>query len=229
MPVPRYKSDTSCLGCLQKRLNGDCDDGCLPESFLDVGPAFFAMGGVLPCIARVFRFESQLKTLKAFEEGKVRLEDGNASVTLSSDHANVNEWLYVGVYCEELDWQLSFLEQICTSSLPPLSTLHDLYMTSEDPWPQDWKDNIDCAQWLELLRSFTAVKNIYLSRGLASCVVPALQDLVDGRTTGAFPALQNIFVEELEESGPVQEALGKFVAARQVTSHPIMVSRWDRN
>jgi hypothetical protein len=33
---------------LQTRFNGDCDDGCLPESFVDLGPAFFAVSGVLP-------------------------------------------------------------------------------------------------------------------------------------------------------------------------------------
>ena len=43
----------------------------------------------------------------------------------------------------------------------------------------------------------------------------------------AFPTLENIFLEELEKSGPVQEGIGKFVAARQVTSHPVTVSRWD--
>ena len=95
------------------------------------------------------------------------------------------------------------------------------------PWPH-WKDNIDYAQWLELLHSFTDLKNLYLSNELAPCVVPALQDLVGGRTTEVFPNLQNIFVEELKESGPVHEGIGKLVAARQVTGHPIAVSYWDR-
>ena len=97
------------------------------------------------------------------------------------------------------------------------------------PGLQDWKDNIDYAPWLELLHSFPAVKNLHLSKELAPCVVPALQDLVGGGTTVVFPTLQNIFLEELEESGLVQDGIGKFVAARQVTtSHPIAVSRWDR-
>jgi hypothetical protein len=73
------------------------------------------------------------------------------------------------------------------------------------------------------------VKNLYLSKELAPCVVPALQDLVGGRTTVVFPTLQNIFLEKLEESGPVQEGIGKFVAARQVTPYPITISGWDRD
>jgi hypothetical protein len=179
-------------------------------------------------IPQFTRFIGHTPMLEAFDEARVTLREWIASVKLSFAYAKLNASLNVSVYCEVLDWQLSFLEQVCNSSLPPLSTLHDLYMMSESPWAQDWKENIDYAQWLELLHSFTAVKNLYLSKELAPCVVPALQDLVGGRTTEVFPNLQNIFVEKLQESGPVQEGIGKFVAARQVTSHPITVSRWDR-
>ena len=171
------------------------------------------------------RFIGHTPTLGAFNEATVFLWYTTASITLSSAHARLN----VSIYCRELDWQLSFLEQVCTSSLLPLLTLQDLYMMSESPWPQDWKDIIDYAQWLELLHSFSAVKNLYLSKELTPCVVPALQDLIGGRITEAFPTLENIFLEELQESGPVQEGIGKFVAARQVTSHPITLSRWDRS
>ena len=52
-------------------------------------------------------------------------------------------------------------------------------------------------------------------------------ELVGGGATEVLPILQNIFLEELQSSGPVQEGIQQFVAARQVTSHPITVSRWD--
>ena len=174
------------------------------------------------------RFISRTPMFEAFDEARVTLRGWIASIELSSAYAKLNARLYVSIYCRELDWQLSFLEHVCTSPSPPLSTLQDLYMMSDDPWPQDWKENIDYAQWLELLHSLSAAKNLYLSKKLAPCVVPALHDLVGSRTTEVFPNLQNIFVEKLQESGLVQEGIGKFVAARQVTSHPITVSRWDR-
>ena len=167
------------------------------------------------------RFISHTPTMEAFDEATVTLEGRTASVELSSAYARLN----VSIYCRELDWQLSFLEQVCTSSLPPLSTLQDLYMMSGRPLPQDFKDNIDYAQWLELLHSFSAVKNLYLSEELAPFVVPALQDLIGVRTTEVFPTLKNIFLEE--PSGPVQEGIRKFVAARQGTSHSVTVSSWD--
>ena len=120
------------------------------------------------------------------------------------------------------------LEQVCTSTLPPLSTLEDLYIY-EHTWLHDWEENLDNSIWLELLYLFTTAKNLYLSEKIASRIVPALQELLGGRTTEVLPTLQNIYVEELQPSGPVQEGVGKFIAARQVTSHPITVSRWDRD
>ena len=170
-------------------------------------------------------------TFKAFDIASVVFLGYTATITLSRAHKLPNGTFKVGISCRELDWQLSFLEQVCTSSLPPLSTLEDLYIMEGPkgrPWPQDWKDITDYAQWLELLHSFTAVKNLYLSKELAPCVVSALQDLVGSRTTEVFPSLRNMFLEELQESGPVQGGIEKFATARQVNSNSIAVSRWDR-
>jgi hypothetical protein len=156
-----------------------------------------------------------------------------ASVTCSVDAARVRlsprtsstTSLNVEIPCIELDWQVSSLEQVFTSCLPPLSTLEDLYIDDQKP---DWQDNIENALWLELLRPFTTVENLYLSKEFARRIVPALQELVGGRTTEVFPALQNIFLEGLQPSGSVQEGIAHFAATRQATSHPITISRWDR-
>jgi len=43
-----------------------------------------------------------------------------------------------------------------------------------------------------------------------------------------LPALQNLFLEDPQPSGPVEEAVGRFVAARQLSGNPIAVSPWDR-
>jgi hypothetical protein len=91
------------------------------------------------------------------------------------------------------------------------------------------QDNIENALWLELLHPFGSVKNLYLSEEFALRIAPALQELVEDRATEVLPDLQNIFLEKLEPLGPVQESIGKFVATRRVTSHPIAVSRWDKN
>ena len=80
---------------------------------------------------------------------------------------------------------------------------------------------------MDLLRSFVAVKNLYLSREYISRIGPALQELVGGQTTEVLPTLENIFLDGFQTSGPLQEGIEKFVAARQLTNHPVTVSGWD--
>jgi hypothetical protein len=89
------------------------------------------------------------------------------------------------------------------------------------------QDNIENAQWLELLHPFRAAKNLYLDKEFARRIGPALEELVESRATEVLPNLQNIFLEGLEP-GPVQEGIQQFVATRQVTGDPIAVSLWDR-
>ena len=71
------------------------------------------------------------------------------------------------------------------------------------------------------------VKDLYLSKEFAPGIAAALQELVGGRTE-VFPSLENIFVEGLELSGSFQENIGQFVAARQLSDHPIAISDWNK-
>jgi hypothetical protein len=70
------------------------------------------------------------------------------------------------------------------------------------------------------------VKNLYLSEDFASDIVPALQELVEGRTTEVLPTLQNIFLARLELSRAIHKGLEQFIAARKVSGFPIAVSLW---
>ena len=175
------------------------------------------------------QFFNRIPTLKALEKSHVIFGNDAARVKMSSVSSltSLKEGLYVKIPCRELDWQVSSLEQVCTSSLPPLCALEDLYIHKVPNSQSDWQDNIENTLWLELLRPFTTVKNLYLCEEFAPRIMPALQELVGGSTTGVLPNLQNIFLEEFQSSGPVQEGIQHFVSARQVTSHPIAVSRWD--
>jgi hypothetical protein len=106
--------------------------------------------------------------------------------------------------------------------------LEDLYIYEDQSSRSHWQDNIENALWLELLHPFRAVKNLYLSEEFARRIGPALQELVGIMATEVLPTLQNIFLEGLGPSGPVQEGIQQFVSTRQATDDPIAVSRWDR-
>jgi hypothetical protein len=85
---------------------------------------------------------------------------------------------------------------------------------------------------MELLHLFDAVERLYLSKEFASRTMPALLESVgeDGVTKLLLPALRELFIENLPLSRPVQETIGQFVAARELSAadHPITVSEWDR-
>ena len=173
---------------------------------------------------QVIQFISRLPTLEALEKANVVFSHDAALVNLSSDYGE----LKVKIPCGESDWQVSSLEQICTSSLPPLSKLEDLYIYEVPCRQPYWQGNfktVEIALWLELLQPFTAVKKLYLCQKVAPFILPALQELVGARTTEVLPTLQNIFLEDLQL---VQKHIGQFVDARQVNNHPITVSKWHR-
>ena len=174
------------------------------------------------------QFISHTPTWEPLRKAHVSFEDGASSVIFSSQPSRY-EYFEVKIPCNNLDWQVSSLEQVFTSCLPHLSALEGLLIYSPGGWRPDWQDNIENTLWLELLLPFTSVKNFYISEEFARRIVPALQELVEDRRLEVLPALENIFLEGLEASGPVEKGIKPFVSMRQVIGHPVAVTRWDRN
>jgi hypothetical protein len=131
------------------------------------------------------------------------------------------------INCRESDYQLSSLSQACTSSFPIISALEDLRIMKDiSVLSSHWKDNMENAQWLELLDPFTALKNLYLDDGIAQHVCGALQELPGERAAEVLPALRSLFVGGFSPLEPVQETMKPFIAARQLSSHPVVVDHW---
>jgi hypothetical protein len=135
----------------------------------------------------------------------------------------------VEILCRVPVWQLSSLAQICTSSLPLLSTTESLSIYEPVHSQLNWKDSIENTEWLELLLPFTAVKDFYLSKQFAPRITPALQELTGGRTTEVLPTLQNLFLEGFQPSEPVHDGITQFISARQLINHPVAISVWERD
>jgi len=190
------------------------------------------------------RFISRTPGLKGHDEARVVLTHWSTRVTLRlpswSDHSREQETreIRVGISCKHPDLQLLSLVQICNSSFPQSSirTVKHLYILEsreyeEEAWEndlEDWENNIlQNGQWLQLLHPFIAVKDLYISEKFAPLVAPALQELVGERVTEALPALECLFLDGLRASGPVRDAIRPFVAARQLSTHPIVASYWD--
>jgi len=170
-----------------------------------------------------------------FDVITARVEFRYGTVTAPFGHIFYDRLISLAISCIEPDWQLSFIERVCNSSLHPPSTIVDLYIEHELQYPRpglvfQWKnDAIENTLWLQLLLPFNTVEDLYLSKEFAPSLVAALQELIEGTITEVLPSLQNIFVEGLESSGPLHENLQRFVAARHLSDHPIAVSVWDKD
>jgi hypothetical protein len=172
---------------------------------------------------RLAQFINRTPTIRTLDEAHVRFNDNFAYVGLPWSRT-----LEIAISCREPDWQLSSIEQVCNSSLHPISTVEVLYIEHKYLQPVWKNDAIENTLWLQLLLPFTAVKDLYLSREFAPGIAAALQELVGARITDVLPSLQNIFMEGLEPSGPLQESIGRFSAARLLSDHPIAISVWHK-
>ena len=174
---------------------------------------------------RLTQFISRTPNFRAHDEA--RLTFGECDVTVKLPRTFYGS-ITLGILCGESDLQLSSVAQVCSSSLPPaiIIAVERLYIQSMY-WDQLWEDDIEDSQWLELFRPFVAVKGLYISSDFTPQIATALQELGDS-TTEVLPALEMVFFEEPLPSGPVQEAIGGFVATRQFAGHPIAISPWRR-
>ena len=175
---------------------------------------------------RLAQFINITPNLWASYTAEVDFDDSAADIIFRyPTFKNRPRMLLIAISCEEPDWQLSAIEQVCNSSLPTFSTVQDLSIKHQY-WEESlWKDDaIENSLWLEVLLPFTAVTNLYLSYESAPGIAAALQELDGGRMTEVLPSLQNIFVDGLELLGSFRENIGQFVAARQLSDHPIVIS-----
>ena len=105
----------------------------------------------------LIRFVSRSSTLKAPNKALLFFDSQTACIELRPQASN-KEYFEVTISCRQPDWQLSSLAQICTTSLPLLSTTENLFLSGSAHSQLDWKDSIENIEWLKLLLPFTAVK-----------------------------------------------------------------------
>ena len=167
--------------------------------------------------------------LKAHAGAEAHLAFSDWQVEVKLPRWELGTKLGFAISCRQLDWQLSSVAQICSSSFPQSLISPVEYLVIKRGLPDlHWQDDVENSQWLEVLQPFTAVKQLYLSREIVSHFAPVLKELVEeGATEVLLPALQILSLGEPLPSGPVKKIIEQFVAARQLASHPIALSVWD--
>ena len=180
-------------------------------------------------IPRLRNFIDHTEGLKPFNQAAIVFSDWMIKIVFGPGSTPQFE---LQIRCERPDWQLSSITQIFNEQLPLLSHVEQLEIR-EFPLFRDlkwkWTDDPDMysAQWLDLFRLFVAAQSLYVSVGLVSPVARALQDLTGQTATEVLPVLRTLFLQGLQPSGPVYEAMKSFDTARQLSHQPVLIQRWE--
>ncbi|KAI0249335.1 hypothetical protein BJV78DRAFT_1284091 [Lactifluus subvellereus] len=134
--------------------------------------------------------------------------------------------LELGISCGGTDRQVSCMAQICSQYSFLLPSVERLDIFECYRWKSHWQADSDETPWLELIRPFTAVQTLRISRLPRPSIVRALQELTGERAIEVLPALDGLYLEDYQPSGPEQKAIEPFIAARQYSDHPVAVHRW---
>ena len=174
---------------------------------------------------QLIQFIDRLPKLKIQNEAHVDFKSSEVHLTFGQEYKKGLDILY-----EVEDWHVSSVAQVCALSLSrdfsaTVESLHIWKHRSSSVYGDIEAEN---NHWLELLRPFTSVKSLYLSPSIVTCIAPVLQELVEERVAGVLPALQTLFLGNLNNlSGPDLEAIGSFVSGRHFSGHPVAVSEWE--
>jgi hypothetical protein len=172
------------------------------------------------------QFISRTPKFKSHDEAEMIFSSWGARIKTSQ---TPNGAVMLSIPCGRTDLQLSSMAQFCSSIFPRalITTVEHLYILENKLLLRPhWQDNIENREWLELFRPFTAVKGLYISEEFLPRIAPTLKELVGERVTEVLPALLALFLEETNLSEPVREAIGEFIAARQLAGRRIDVSQW---
>ena len=165
------------------------------------------------------QFIGRVETFLAFDLARFHLSPRGMDVILSSSrrtHGSRPSALRLKFSCVT-DGLLPSLVEACKTSLLPLSNIEKLQIfTPNSDW--DLQSEFNTVQWLEIIRHFSAVKNLYLR---SMCFVPpvafALKQAMEEGITGVLPAIQKLTVCGSLPAGPVREAIEQFVTGRGLT------------
>jgi hypothetical protein len=167
-------------------------------------------------ISQIAPFIGCTGTFEAFKHAHMLLQRDLLHISLSIQAgATGGRTLLMSVKCRRSVWRLRSLTH---SYGPPLTNFNHLGPL----WPR-WGNHMSDSEWIQLLRFFPALETMCIPHDLALYLVRALEGLGGKQVTEILPALQYLFIDGLAH---IDESVGKFVAARQLSGHPIVVQCW---
>jgi len=170
-------------------------------------------------VSQLGRFIDRIETQRSYHRADVLTSKRAVSISFTQQGAPTR--LSLEISCGQSDWQLSCMAQICNRFPASLLGVGDIGINTTRP--SSGKDDVDCEQWLELIRSFRRAKRFFVAGKLATDIVRALRS-ADGEPVTVLPALQDLYVQEpVPLYVPVREVMAPFIICRRLCGRPVRV------
>lgn len=137
--------------------------------------------------------------------------------------------LHLSFKCDRLDWRVSSITRLCNELFPFLSEVERLEINGDPELQLEPQVDMEPTQWLELFEPFPAIQNLYLSKNLGLPIAHALRELTEERAAEVLPLLRSLSFGGLQPNGVMLGVVEPFVTARQLSGHPIAVTRWKED
>jgi hypothetical protein len=188
--------------------------------------------GPVSNLSELPRFISRIEAFETFDQADINLLYEDIQFVFSPQTSSVASAELVLIFVPMTPRFLDDLTPVVCSFLPPLSrskrlTLRDYRYPC--PWvPNLWDGDIGNTPMQEILYSSTAVTDIFISEYMATSASRCMEGLSKERTIAMVPALQNIFVAELQsQTERTHGAIQEFIVAKGLAGHPVTLYPWE--
>jgi len=122
--------------------------------------------------------------------------------------------VYALIYCQWIERQISHIAQVFSQPSAMLSRVVHLKLSRDQAYADCHGD-----EWLHLLRQFSAVRTLHVARRFAAGhIALALEGVTTEMVAEVLPVLDLIYLD-----GQPVSSVEKFLAARQLSGHPVTV------
>ena len=175
--------------------------------------------------SQLSRFIERVEMQTPFSRAEVQIFVHTISVSFLNQ--STAKPLQLRIPCEQLDWQLSSMAQICNHVSPSLSCVEYLQISDFSfPKPPHVDDGTAGERWLELIRAFGGAKDfrVHVPGVHLTDILWALGQANENHTSGTvLPNLCNfrLSYERIIPGMPLWDAIESFLALRQLSGRPV--------
>ena len=153
---------------------------------------------------------------------QANVEISARAISISFSNSNTSSPLRLQISCQQLDWQLACMIQVCDQFSPFLFRVQNLGIDTTQSSSR--QDNVGGEQWLQLVRSFGGTKSLWVTGESMTDLLCALNrtDDRDPADTIVLPALRNLRIQRtMSMDEPFWDAAQSFITSRRLSGRPI--------